>query len=416
MIQALIIADDLTGALDTAVHFAAAGFDTQVRVTADAAPEMPEDSPPAEVLSVNTGTRHVSPEEAYDVVRRLAGEACAAGIPCIYKKTDSALRGNTGAELCAVKNALGISRLPFIPAYPALGRTVEEGILYIDGVPAARTALGKDPFNPLPGSEVFKILAQTDVSGEADGIEIFDARTEQDLQRIGQALGNRVLHCGGSGGFAQVLAKTLLSSPAAEQGGRDAAECERHLRSRKDRLQPCQRLLLVCGSIHEKALEQVRYAARRGYTVLTSGAGSLKEVQEAVSEALRTRGFCVLSTCDCEKAPPAGDQDGAAQDEARDQGSVMRETAAIVREIFAAGGADSLCVFGGDTLLDMMDALGIRALNVRCELLPGVVLAEGGYRGKPVPVISKAGSFGPADVIEMLLQKIRSVSPSAKTI
>ena len=39
MIQALIIADDLTGALDTAVHFAAAGFHTQVRVTADAAPD-----------------------------------------------------------------------------------------------------------------------------------------------------------------------------------------------------------------------------------------------------------------------------------------------------------------------------------------------------------------------------------------
>ena len=98
MVKLLIIADDFTGALDTGVQFAARGAAT--RVVTDLAYDFTLAD--AEVLVMVAETRHLPPEEAYDVVYRTARNAREAGIPYIYKKTDSALRGNIGSELTAV--------------------------------------------------------------------------------------------------------------------------------------------------------------------------------------------------------------------------------------------------------------------------------------------------------------------------
>ena len=57
------------------------------------------------------------------------------GIPHIYKKTDSALRGNIGAELEAMMQASGEEQLPFVPAFPQIGRTTVNGTHFIEGVP-----------------------------------------------------------------------------------------------------------------------------------------------------------------------------------------------------------------------------------------------------------------------------------------
>lgn len=99
-----------------------------------------------QVLVVNAESRHLSVSEAYNVVFRIAKTAEAAGIPYIYKKTDSALRGNIGCELNAVMDASGEACLIFAPAFPQMGRVTRRGIHYIDGVPVADSVFGKDPF------------------------------------------------------------------------------------------------------------------------------------------------------------------------------------------------------------------------------------------------------------------------------
>ncbi len=58
MLRLLILADDFTGALDTGVRFAARGIPTQV-LTAKAHHFTEED---AEVLVIDTETRHLSPK------------------------------------------------------------------------------------------------------------------------------------------------------------------------------------------------------------------------------------------------------------------------------------------------------------------------------------------------------------------
>ena len=69
MLRLLILADDFTGALDTGVRFAARGIPTQV-LTAKAHHFTEED---AEVLVIDTETRHLSPTEASKIVRALTG-------------------------------------------------------------------------------------------------------------------------------------------------------------------------------------------------------------------------------------------------------------------------------------------------------------------------------------------------------
>jgi uncharacterized protein YgbK (DUF1537 family) len=74
------------------------------------------------VLVIDAETRHVSPDQAYRKVFAVAKDAREAGIPYIYKKTDSALRGNIGSELEAAYRAAGEPFLSFVPALPQMRR------------------------------------------------------------------------------------------------------------------------------------------------------------------------------------------------------------------------------------------------------------------------------------------------------
>ena len=141
MITLLIIADDFTGALDTGVQFAAAGAGVRV-------------------LVMDAETRHLDGREAYEVVWNITKRAMACGVPFIYKKTDSALRGNIGSELTALLDASGQDSLPFIPAFPQMGRITREGVHYINNIPVKDSVFGRDPFEPVTCSFIPDIIHQ----------------------------------------------------------------------------------------------------------------------------------------------------------------------------------------------------------------------------------------------------------------
>ena len=100
MVKLLIIADDFTGALDTGVQFAARGAAT--RVVTDLAYDFTLAD--AEVLVMVAETRHLPPEEAYDVVYRTARNAREAGIPAGQHRK----RADGGHGCCRI----GYHRLP----------------------------------------------------------------------------------------------------------------------------------------------------------------------------------------------------------------------------------------------------------------------------------------------------------------
>lgn len=157
MVRLLVIADDFTGALDTGVQFAARGAAT--RVATDPAYDLSQAEAGIQVLVLDAETRHLPPEEAYQTVLRAVKGARAAGFTHIYKKTDSALRGNIGAELAAALDGAEGDRLAFVPALPGMNRVTRGGVHYIDGVPVAESVFGRDPFEPVTASSVEEIIA-----------------------------------------------------------------------------------------------------------------------------------------------------------------------------------------------------------------------------------------------------------------
>ena len=157
MIQLLMIADDFTGALDAGVQFASHGAKTTV--ITDTVSQWSQDVQNVDILVVDAETRHMPAQQAYDTVHRIVIQGVQAGIPHIYKKTDSALRGNIGAELSALLHASGEKQLPFLPAFPQIGRCTKQGVHYIQDLPVAQSVFGKDPFEPVKESRVDKLIA-----------------------------------------------------------------------------------------------------------------------------------------------------------------------------------------------------------------------------------------------------------------
>ena len=418
MILLLIIADDFTGALDTGVQFAACGIPTRVVVD----PEIDFASIHAKVLVVDTETRHLPAGQAYEIVSKLTRRACAAGVSFIYKKTDSALRGNIGAELAAVLKASGRKQLPFLPAFPQMNRLTQNGVHYIDGAPVTESPLGKDPFEPVRHSAVASLLAsQTDLPAKSypalndhesapdeAGILIFDAASVEDLARTGRQLAHRNLLAvsAGCAGFGAVLPELL----GIEKG--EPAKLPR-LDSR---------LLIVCGSVNPITVAQMDWAQKAGFArlrltpeqKLTPGYWQTGEGQKQlalIDEMLAANPYCIIETND-----EGGNQltaDYAARlgiDLETLRQRISGSLGNLVGGIFASPHLGTLLMTGGDTLLQCMNCVGVSQLEPICEMEKGVVLASFTYKGCTRRIITKSGGFGQESLFTDLARRIRGES------
>ena len=415
MIELFIIADDFTGALDTGVQFAARGVPT--RVITDPAADIARDWGDARVLVMDAETRHLPPLEAYDTVYRAARQAVEIGTPYLYKKTDSALRGNVGAELTALMRAAGCRALPFLPAFPKIGRTTENGVHYIEATPVAESVFGRDPFEPVTESEVSRLLAlqseektrvfpagfdPAELDGQ-EGILVFDAETDADLARAGALLKERGLlrAAAGCAGFGAVEQELLGLS-----GGDAAGEPP---------LQPG--FTVVCGSVNPITKKQLDAAERAGFLrlamacreKLTPGyfAGAEgKETLKEWHEAFRANPCRIIDGNDApgsESTIEWAAEHGISIDGIRV--GISGAMGDIVSEIADWEEVGTLLITGGDTLLSCMARMGVSELTPVAELYPGVVLSRFERNRKTRLVISKSGGFGQESLFADLAEK-----------
>ena len=149
----IIISDDFTGANDTGVKFAKAGYDTSV-INNDNL-----DSAKSDVLVVNTETRLIDEKEA---VKRIENISKYLENKKIYKKIDSTFRGNIGIEIETLLNKLNRKICVIANAFPSMNRTVQNGISYVAGTPLNETDFAKDPVNPIKTSNIAEILKISD--------------------------------------------------------------------------------------------------------------------------------------------------------------------------------------------------------------------------------------------------------------
>lgn len=399
MVELLIIADDFTGAMDAGVQLAK--HDTRTLVTIDPAINTARLDKKISVLSLDTDSRHSSPRAAFDTVSEAARLAKENNIRYIYKKTDSALRGNIGAELEALLCATGATRLHFIPAYPQNGRTTENGCQFIDGAPLHETAFANDPFSPVKSSRVAKIISsQSNVPAtsvpsprhikDERGIFVYDAKTDADLLLIAQELHkqNDPGPFAGCAGFARFL--PLLTGLAST------------IKSRlpHDTIFPkSKKLLVLCGSINEASLAQMEFLHQNGVPVITlakCAAFRKKDAAQLTAEAASSiKSSFVHANIVAVRSVKNRKQVGALS--TQDKTFVKDVFAQIAKqEALLETNADSLFVIGGDTLRAIMEGMGLTAIMPLSELAPGVVYGK--TSGNPLSIISKSGGFG-ADML-----------------
>jgi uncharacterized protein YgbK (DUF1537 family) len=100
-LDCFLIADDLTGACDAAVHFAMRGRPTMVPIAVGA--ELAD----AAVIAVSTDSRDLEPAAARDAISAAAASLPIGSPSILFKKIDSTLRGHIGVEITAALTAFG---------------------------------------------------------------------------------------------------------------------------------------------------------------------------------------------------------------------------------------------------------------------------------------------------------------------
>lgn len=410
MVKLLIVADDFTGALDTGVQFK--NSRTRVCVGAQCIEEAALWASEVEVLVIDTETRHLPPEEAYAVVHDIVRRAVEKHVPYIYKKTDSALRGNIGAELAAVLDASGAKRVHFVPAFPQMGRVTVEGVHYVDGCPVSQSVFGQDPYEPVISSDVAEIVrSQTHHevhcmaadAPQTEGILIYDCASQAELDRITRELAARdELHVlSGCAGLASAL-------PAHIRLARE----EKQLPALTDDL------LVVCGSINPLTERQIEVARLHGAVSISLTAGEkLQPDWIDTPEGMRRIGswhkrICaarcaILQSVGSEDAPTMpGEAPGLAPDEVRTR--ISHALGRVCRKMMDSGLRRTLLVTGGDTLRALLSELQVKSLIPLGEVMCGVVCCRLQYRGREYALLSKSGGFGEEELILRLQDVIET--------
>jgi len=399
-----LIADDLTGASDAGVQFARRGLATHVVF------DVPERACAADVeaLAVDTETRAASPAEAYRRVRDVADRLCAMQPDHVYKKVDSTLRGNLGAEIDAVMDAFDLQLAVVAPSYPVMARTTRYGTHRLHGTPVHETEIGRDPKAPVRESNLVRLLESGSrrrpalvsletvelgpqaIRDEVDALAlergvslvVCDAETDRALRAVGESLAYRrdVLWVG-SAGLAEHLAD-LLELPRRRYVAPaiDASDGP---------------VLLVTGSVSEITRQQVAaFLARPGVSevALDACASSIGGEPARCAELERCcqrLHAALVRGSDC--ALIVDPRVGQVADADRLVDALGRIAADAARSHRLRG----LILTGGDTARAVCRHLGVSGIHLLAEIQPGVPLGRlVGNSAVQLLAVTKAGAFG----------------------
>lgn len=151
-----IIADDLTGANDTALQFQLNGADTNILL--DKHIEKKQNFP-AQAWAISTESRNGTPEEAFEKVKDAAQLLVDEINPdFFYKKIDSTVRGNIAVEVLSALKVLDWDAAIVMPAFSQEGRITVGGYHLLKGIPIERTEMARDPHSPITESHLPTLL------------------------------------------------------------------------------------------------------------------------------------------------------------------------------------------------------------------------------------------------------------------
>ncbi|MEO5832477.1 MAG: four-carbon acid sugar kinase family protein [Nakamurella sp.] len=393
MIRIAVIADDLSGAVESAASFLLRTTRIIVTLTARSG-SPPELAVDADVQVLDTDSRELTAAASAD--RAASAAAAVIDVPVVVKKIDSLLRGHIAAEL----QALRVTRPHLIvaPALPATGRTVRDGRVWVgdqllhesDGW---RAEAGERPLTvahalyPIPTV----VVSLTTVRGPglaerlheilaAGTVPVCDALADDDLDRIvaaGDGLDRPILV--GSAGITAAVARRLPPSDGAVP---------------TSQIRRSGSLLVVVGSAAPMIGHQLAALTARGAQAVVLHPAELFVAadDEAALVALTARVDGAAAPLVVVAVDATADVDPA---RAR---SISRALSVAVSG--TAARAAGLVLTGGETARAVLDRIGVTALRPLGEVHHGAVVSvdDAGRL-----IVTRPGSFGgPTSLLQMV--------------
>lgn len=401
----MIIADDFTGAADTGVQLRRRGLAANVVFAG-------KKLPAGEGCTViDTESRAASPDAAVSAVRRACDGLDFESYKHVIKKVDSTLRGNIASEVAALDSCYKPDLVVFAPALPALGRTTENGVQLLNGVPLSKTELARDPKNPVTEDNITRLLAAAYAEpvrhvslDEARGgfsfagtrVFTFDAVTDEDMRAIiaaARLVSRRVLYVG-----TAAMADNIMELESAAPP-----------------------VLGVIASVSDVTRVQAREAEASGiksivipfHKMLDNGSARAEHARAAVQSLKSGRDTMLISSAALDRAELDAERAererlGMTIAEASDY--VRREMGYIAAEVLEGAAVSGIFVTGGDTALGLLNALGADGSEILSEVSVGIPMMRLiGGKASGVKIVTKAGAFGASDAIKSAFRKLKEV-------
>ncbi len=402
------IADDFTGAGDLANTLARGGMHTRMFI---GVPDGDMGECDAGVIALKSRSIPAAEAVAQSLaaLERLRRAGCRQFLFKYCSTFDSTPEGNIGPVATALAHALDTRGVVVCPAFPATGRTVYQGHLFVADRLLSQSGMERHPLTPMTDPDIRRWLArQSDgspghvahatvrqgpaaiaaaLARHAQGgttLVVVDATSEEDLHAIGRAADDAALLTGGSGiaiGLPENFRRAGLLS--IRDGGFAPSSGD---------------ALVLAGSCSTATRSQVaaHLHAHPGLSIDPARLLAGEPVgDEAQAFLICHRGDdpLIYSSADPEEVRSAQDRHGTAI------------AAAAVETFFGALavqaatlGFGRLVVAGGETSGAVTTALGVESLEIGREIDPGVPAMSALDRaGRPLALALKSGNFGSTD-------------------
>lgn len=423
-----IIADDLSSATDCGAQVVRSGLSVVVPLGSYS---LPMKAHKADVISIDTDTRSLSAERAYERVKKATQQLVADGWTQFYKSVDSTLRGNLGAEIEAVMDVVQPDCSIIAPAFPKYGRTTVDGVQYLHDRPLHETEFGSDPTAPVKDANIARRLAEgsarkagqvtLDVVREGSGaivkrvqglreqgieLIVVDIAEQEDLKRICFPFSQSNLRIVwvGSTGLAEFVPLAFGASSAVD------ASAQKHSMDSRP-------ALALVGSASETTREQLRFVQTKGrldviqldpIRIIQNHADEFDEANSRLHAAITLNHDVALAVRSSREEIAATQRFGAALNLSAAQVAqkVVDALAKLAYYLICENQISGIVATGGDTANAVCNVLGAQALEILGEVEAGIpIMRVVGDRS--LPLVTKAGGFGSPAAIQDALMKVK---------
>ncbi|KAB7667697.1 four-carbon acid sugar kinase family protein [Bacillus sp. B1-b2] len=431
MIKIGIIADDFTGAGDAASFLKLENANC-ILVNGVPKEDFKLDNN-MDVVVIALKTRSVSKEEAISEVNQAYDFLNKIGTRMIYFKYgstfDSTADGNIGPVLDHLLEKMNVKYTLLSPALPINNRKVEDGILYVDGLPIDQTHMRFHPLNPMDESDlkillerqskykVFK-LTISQMENFLSDVESFDKYINEKSEEnekfylavdyfkeehgkiIAELFGDLKLFSGSSA-LPAWLYKTLA------QSRKDFVPVDYSTNEDKS---TTIRGGVLAGSLSQATQSQIATFINKGYAsysiqvreLLNSIDTVKKEIMYFIDENLDNV-FIIYSEKNKDDNPEIHNKVGA----------LVEEVLSFAGEYSIDKGINSLVVAGGETSGAVVKNMNPNTFYIGEVISPGVpVLIPNNYQN--LQVVLKSGNFGEANFFVEALEKMNGGNDSGR--